>query len=163
MPLKFGEVQVKVELCRPVHGESPTSTIPERRQGGTRDDVPPNPDGIRRQCASFEHGCLCPRIQLHPRYSLETFSYIQTEPGQYEKCLDYLAGNWRKVNELQKKEAMLVSYHIFAVNNPRNGEPDLGLALEYKGYVQTAQQLEIQKKVEALLTSDAHKQDTASG
>jgi hypothetical protein len=92
-----------------------------------------------------------------------TFTYIQTEPGQYEKYLDYLAGNWRKINEMQKKEGMLVSYHIFAVNNSRNGEPDLVLALEFKDYVPTAQQLEMQKKVNALLASDTHKEDTASG
>jgi len=92
-----------------------------------------------------------------------TFSYIQTEPGQFEKYMDWLAGNWRKVNEFQKKEGVLVSYHIFAVNNPRNGEPDLVLALEFKDYIPTVQQLEMQKKVEAMLASDAHKEDAASG
>jgi len=92
-----------------------------------------------------------------------TFSYIQTEPGQYEKYLDWLNGNWRKVNELQKKEGVLVSYHVFSVNNPRNGEPDLVLAMEFKDYIPTAQQLELQKKVEAMLASDAHKEDAASG
>ena len=79
------------------------------------------------------------------------FSYIQTEPGQYEKYMDWLAGNWRKINEMQKKEGVLVSYHILSVNNPRNGEPDIVLASEFKDYIPTAQQLEMQKKVEALL------------
>ena len=37
------------------------------------------------------------------------FSNIQVEPGQFEKYIDYLAGNWRKVNELSKKEGMVVS------------------------------------------------------
>ena len=91
------------------------------------------------------------------------FSYIQTEPGQYEKYMDWLAGNWRKINEMQKKEGVLVSYHILSVNNPRNGEPDIVLALEFKDYIPTAQQLEMQKKVEALLASDTHKEDAASG
>src|SRR4029077_8477355 len=91
------------------------------------------------------------------------FSYIQTEPGQFEKYLDWLSGNWRKVMELQKKEDVLVSYHILQVNNTRNGEPDLVLAAEYKDYVPTAQRVELQKKVEAMLRSDAHKEDAASG
>jgi len=91
------------------------------------------------------------------------FTYIQTEPGQFEKYLDYLSGNWRKVNEFQKKEGVVVSYHVLAVNNPRNGEPDLVLAVEFKDYVPTAQQLEMQKKIEGMLGEDTHKADTASG
>ena len=91
------------------------------------------------------------------------FSYIQTEPGQFEKYLDWLSGDWRKVMELQKKEGVLVSYHILQVNNTRNGEPDLVLALEYKDYLPTAQRVELQKKVEAMLRSDTHKGDAASG
>jgi hypothetical protein len=90
-------------------------------------------------------------------------SYIQTEPGQFEKYMDYLSDTWRKINQLQKKEGAVVSYHILAVNNPRNGEPDLVLAVEYKDYLPTAQRVELQKKIEATLASDAHKQDAASG
>lgn len=91
------------------------------------------------------------------------FSYIQTEPGQFEKYMDWLSGSWRKINELQKKEGAVVSYHILAINNTRNGEPDLILAIEFKDYLPTAQRLELQKKVEAMLASDAHKEDAASG
>ena len=90
-------------------------------------------------------------------------SYIQTEPGQFEKYLDWLSGDWRKIQELQKKEGVLVSYHVLAVNNPRNGEPDLLLAVEYKDYLPTAQRVEMQKKIEGMLRSDAHKEDAGSG
>ena len=91
------------------------------------------------------------------------FSHIQVEPGQFEKYIDYLAGNWRKINELGKKEGMVVSYHVFSVNDARKDEPDLILAIEYKDYYSNAQQLALQKKVEAMLASDAHKMDAASG
>ena len=91
------------------------------------------------------------------------FSNIQVEPGQFEKYVDYLAGNWRKINELGKKEGMVVSYHVFTVNDARKDEPDLILAVEYKDYYSNAQQMALQKKVEALLASDAHKLDAASG
>ena len=91
------------------------------------------------------------------------FSNIQVEPGQFEKYVDYLAGNWRKINELGKKEGMVVSYHVFTVNDARKDEPDLILAIEYKDYYTNAQQLALQKKVEAMLASDAHKLDAASG
>lgn len=91
------------------------------------------------------------------------FSNIQVEPGQFERYVDYLAGNWRKINELGKKEGMVVSYHVFTVNNKRDGEPDLILGVEYRDYFSNAQQLAFQKKVEALLASDAHKLDAAGG
>jgi hypothetical protein len=91
------------------------------------------------------------------------FSNIQVEPGQFEKYVDYLAGNWRKINELGKKEGMVVSYHVFTVNDARKEEPDLILAIEYKDYYSNAQQLAMQKKVEAMLATDAHKMDAASG
>lgn len=91
------------------------------------------------------------------------FTNIQVEPGQFEKYVDYLGGNWRKVNEFSKKEGAVVSYHVFTVNNARKDEPDLILAVEYKDYYSNAQQLALQKKIEAMLATDVHKMDAASG
>ena len=90
-------------------------------------------------------------------------SSIQVEPGQFERYLDYLAGNWRRINELGRKEGTVVSYHVFQVNDPRNGEPDLILAVEYKDYMPNAERLALQKKIEAMLATDAHKMDSAAG
>ena len=91
------------------------------------------------------------------------FSNIQVEPGQMQRYLDYLAGDWKKLNEFGKKEGFVVSYHVFSVNNARNGEPDLILAVEYKDYFSNAQQLAQQKKLEAFLASDARKMESQSG
>lgn len=91
------------------------------------------------------------------------FSNIQVEPGHFEKYMDYLSTNWKKVQELGKKEGVVVSYHVLAVNAQRHGEPDLILAVEVKDYQNNAQQQAFQKKIEAALAADARKQDTASG
>ena len=91
------------------------------------------------------------------------FSSIKIEPGQFENYMDFLAKTWKKSNEFGKKEGNIVSYHVFAVNNPREGEPDLILAIESKDYLTTAQQLENQKKYEAFMAMDQHKMDAASG
>jgi hypothetical protein len=90
-------------------------------------------------------------------------SNIQVEPGQTQRYIDYLAGDWKKLNEFGKKEGYVVSYHVFSVNNPRNGEPDLILAVEYKDYYTNAQQLAQQKSLEAFLASDARKMESQSG
>jgi hypothetical protein len=91
------------------------------------------------------------------------FSNIQVEPGKLQSYLDYLAGDWKKVNEFGKKEGYVISYHVFSVNNGRNGEPDLILAVEYKDYYSNAQQLAQQKKLEAFLASDTRKMESQSG
>jgi hypothetical protein len=90
-------------------------------------------------------------------------SNIQVEPGQMQRYLDFLAGDWKKLNEFGKKEGYVVSYHVFSVNNPRNGEPDLILAVEYKDYYTNAQQLAQQKAVEAFVKSDTRKMESQSG
>jgi hypothetical protein len=77
--------------------------------------------------------------------------------------MDYLAANWKKVQELGRKEGVIVSYHVLSVNAPRNGEPDLVLAVEFKDYRSNAEQQAFQKKVEAMLAADARKQDVAAG
>jgi hypothetical protein len=92
-----------------------------------------------------------------------TFSQIKTEPGEFENYMDYLDGNYKKINEFLKKEGPVVSYHIFNINNARNDEPDLILAIEYKDYSTTADRAAIEKKVEALVSADAHKQEKDSG
>jgi hypothetical protein len=91
------------------------------------------------------------------------FSEIKVEPGQFENYMDYLSGNYRKSMEVAKQIGRVVSYHIFSVNNPRRDEPDLILAVEYKDYTPVAEQLRIQKKMQAALATDAHKADAASG
>lgn len=92
-----------------------------------------------------------------------TFSHVQIEPGQFENYMDFLASTWKKSNEFGKKEGNVVSYHVFQVNNPRHGEPDLILAIESKDYLSNAEQLALQKKYEAFMAMDQRKMDTASG
>jgi hypothetical protein len=77
--------------------------------------------------------------------------------------MDFLAKTWKKSNEFGMKEGTVVSYHVFSVNNPREGEPDLILAIEAKDYLSTADQLALQKKFEAFMAMDQRKMDQAGG
>jgi hypothetical protein len=90
-------------------------------------------------------------------------SSIKVMPGQFENYMDYLGGNWRKELEFERQAGYVVSYHIFAVNNARADEPDLFLAIEYKDYITIAQQLDLQKKITAMMASDNRKMETAAG
>jgi hypothetical protein len=88
---------------------------------------------------------------------------INVLPGQFENYMDWLAGQWKKVNELAKAEGIVAEYHVLASTHPREGEPDLILIIEYKDYQTTAQQEAFNKKVNAMLAQDDRKASTASG
>lgn len=90
-------------------------------------------------------------------------SRIDVLPGQFENYMDYLATTWKKNQELAKSEGIVLDYHVLAVNNPRQGEPDLVLIVEYKDYQTTAQQEAFRKKVNAMMAMDDRKQATANG
>lgn len=89
-------------------------------------------------------------------------TYVKVEPGQLNRYMDYLAGDWKKLNELGKREGFVVSYHVLSVNSARAGEPDLILAVESKDYYNNAEQLAQQKKIEALLAADQRKLEVQS-
>ena len=90
-------------------------------------------------------------------------SGITVKPGQFENYMDYLAGAWKKMQDFGVKEGWVVSYRVFAVSNPRAGEPDLYLVVEYKDYATQAQRLDFQKKMQAHMAADARKMDKGFG
>ena len=90
-------------------------------------------------------------------------SRIDVLPGQFENYMDFLSTTWKKNQELAKAEGIVLEYHVLAVNNPRLGEPDLVLIIEYKDYQTTAQQEAFSKKVNAMMAMDQRKQATANG
>ena len=90
-------------------------------------------------------------------------SRIDVLPGQFENYMDYLTTTWKKNQELAKAEGIVLDYLVLAVNNPRQGEPDLVLIIEYKDYQTTAQQEAFSKKVNAMMALDDRKQDVAAG
>ena len=92
-----------------------------------------------------------------------TFTNVVLEPGQFENYMDFLDKEYKKSNEFGIKEGTIVSYHVLSVNNPRNGEPDLILAVESKDYFTNAQQLEQQKRFEAYMAKDNRKMTAESG
>ncbi len=90
-------------------------------------------------------------------------TYVKVEPGQFENYMDYLNTTYKKSMEFQKKEGYIVSWHVYAVANRREGEPDIILAVEQKDHLTNTQQLAIQKKVNEFLATDPHKADSGFG
>ena len=89
-------------------------------------------------------------------------SAIDVKDGQLENYMDYLATNWKKIQELGIKEGMVVTYRVWQVQDARAGEPELYLTVESKDFVTTAQQEAFNKKMRALLAIDQRGMDKAS-
>ena len=83
-------------------------------------------------------------------------------PGARE-IVAWLDGQWKRIQEYEKKEGIVLSYHVLSVNNTRPGEPDLILAIEYKDYIPNAERLAEQKRIEEMLSQDARKMEAAAG
>lgn len=91
-----------------------------------------------------------------------TASRIHVLPGQFDNYMDYLAKDWKRVQEFGKKEGVVLSYHVLAVNNPRKDEANLILLIEAKDYMTVAQQDAFNAKLNAFLAMDDRKQNAAS-
>jgi len=76
---------------------------------------------------------------------------VKVMPGQFENYMDYLAGRWKTIQEFGKKEGVVLSYRVLAINNPRENEPTLILLVEYKDYETNAQREAFSKKLDAHL------------
>ena len=94
--------------------------------------------------------------------SVWTASRIKILPGQFDNYMDFLDGQWKRIQEFGKKEGVVLSYHVLSVNNARKDEPDLILLIETKDYMTTAQQDAFNNKMNAFLASDDRKQAAAS-
>jgi hypothetical protein len=78
-------------------------------------------------------------------------SRINVLPGQMPAYLDYLATDWKKIQEWGKANGHILSYRVLRTNHARNGEPDLILLIEYKDYYNVAEREAIDKKFEAAM------------
>jgi len=78
--------------------------------------------------------------------------------------MDYLKGTYKKALDYQVKEGIVVSWHIFTVNNRREGEPDLILTVETRDYQKKRRAAsDPERRSRNSLATDSHKADTASG
>lgn len=64
--------------------------------------------------------------------SVWNVSFIRMKPGMETAYLDYLAGQWKANQEAAKKEGLILSYKVLAVEGHNPGEWNLMLMTEVK-------------------------------
>jgi len=110
-------------------------------------------------------GAVAPGMAQESSYrpgSVFELRYIEVLPGQFENYMDYLSDRWKKSNEFLKKEGVVFSYRVLAINNARDGEPTLVLMIEYKDYATNAQKEAICMKLNEYMTQTDRSSETAS-
>jgi hypothetical protein len=64
--------------------------------------------------------------------SVWNIAFIRIKPGMDTAYLNYLAGMWKTEQEAQKKEGLILSYKVLAVEGHTPGEFNIMLMTEYK-------------------------------
>ena len=59
-------------------------------------------------------------------------THVETKPNMFNSYVKNLSQVWRAFLDEQMKSGDVVSYKMLNVQNPRDGEPDLMLLVEYK-------------------------------
>lgn len=60
------------------------------------------------------------------------FTQVQTKDGHFDDYMAWLDSAWKTQEEALKKAGIIIDYKVYLVDSPRQGEPDLVLAQEYK-------------------------------
>jgi hypothetical protein len=60
------------------------------------------------------------------------FSMILTKPGHFDDYMKFVATTWKAEQEALKAKGVVLDYKVFNTVDPRDGESDIVLAVEYK-------------------------------
>ena len=60
------------------------------------------------------------------------YSDVKTVDGHFDDYMKWLATDWKAQEEALKKAGRILDYKVLLVTDPRQGEPDVILATEYK-------------------------------
>lgn len=60
------------------------------------------------------------------------YTQVQTKDGHFDDYMAWLSTQWKAQEEALKKAGVITDYKVYLVENPRQGEPDIILAQQYK-------------------------------
>lgn len=61
-----------------------------------------------------------------------TFGYIRTKPGMFDKYMEYLDGNYKRLMEAQKKAGLILDYAVYTSPGATESDWDVLLVTTYK-------------------------------
>jgi hypothetical protein len=59
---------------------------------------------------------------------------VQTKDGHFNDYLKFVVTKWKAQEEALKKAGIILDYKVYVTIDPRDNEPDIALATEYKDF-----------------------------
>lgn len=72
--------------------------------------------------------------RVYDQGTVWAISFIETKPGHFDDYIENLSNIWKRYLDAQKEDGLVVSYSMYNVSFPRDGEPDLMLMVEFKNW-----------------------------
>lgn len=116
--------------------------------------------------AAFFLCLVTPALAQDVSYTPGTYwevSMVDVEDGKEQDYYDHLAAQWHKSNEWAKSKGYIKNHHVLQNSNPRDGEPDLFLVVEFEKMDDPAEQLRQQKELEAFMQRTQRQLSSESG
>lgn len=60
------------------------------------------------------------------------FAMVQTKGGHFDDYMKFVSTAWKAQEDAAKAKGWVLDYKVFTVTDPRDNEPDIILAVEYK-------------------------------
>jgi hypothetical protein len=91
------------------------------------------------------------------------YAAVKTKDGHFDDYMKWLSTQWRGQEEALKQAGVIVDYKVLVVTDPRDNEPDIFLAQEYKNMAAfdtpVAQQYALFARISGPLTKTNHEQE----
>lgn len=87
------------------------------------------------------------------------YAQVQTKDGHFDDYMAWLSTDWKAQQEALKKAGVIIDYKVLLVANPRQGEPDIILATEYKNMAALDTPVSEQYAMQAKISGSIAKSD----
>ena len=87
------------------------------------------------------------------------FTDVQTKDGHFDDYMHFLDTTWKQQEEALKAAGQIVDYKVFLVDHPRQSEPDIVLAQEYKNMAVFDMPVSQQYALQARISGSVAKSD----
>lgn len=87
------------------------------------------------------------------------FAQIKTTDGHFNDYMKFVTTDWKAQEEALKKAGRILDYKVFLVSDPRQGEPDIILAQEYKNMAEFDRPVADEYAMQAKISGSISKAD----
>ncbi len=92
------------------------------------------------------------------------YAAVKTKDGHFDDYMKWLSTDWKRQEEALKQAGVIMDYKVLVTTDPRDNEPDIFLAQEYKNMAAfdtpIAQQYALFARIAGPLTKTNHEEES---